>query len=137
MSVKPPKQIAHIGIAVKNLNQSVEFYTHCLGLELLGIERVESEKVRIAFLEIGETRLELLEATSLDSSIHSFIERRGEGIHHIAFQVDNIGERLAYLKAYGIQLINEIPKDGAHGNLVAFLHPKSANGVLVEFCQPQ
>lgn len=137
MTTKPPKQIEHIGIAVRNLEESVKFYTDLIGLKLLGYETVESEKVRVAFLEIGETRLELLEATSPDSPIAQFIEKKGEGIHHIALQVDNAVERLDGLKAKGIKLIHEVPKEGAHGNLVAFLHPKSTNGVLLELCQPQ
>ncbi|RXT13819.1 methylmalonyl-CoA epimerase [Ammoniphilus sp. CFH 90114] len=136
MSVKPPKQIEHIGIAVRSLEESVPFYTELLGLKLLGYETVESEKVRVAFLEIGETRLELLEATSPDSPIAQFIDKKGEGIHHIALQVDNSVERLQDLKEKGIRLIHEVPKPGAHGNLVAFLHPKSTNGVLLELCQP-
>ncbi len=136
MSVKPPKQIEHIGIAVRNLEESVKLYTDMLGLKLLGYETVESEKVRVAFLEIGETRIELLEATSPDSPIAQYIEKKGEGIHHIALQVDNSIERLAFLKEQGIKLIHEVPKEGAHGNQVAFLHPKSTNGVLLELCQP-
>lgn len=135
--MKPPKQIEHIGIAVKNLKKSVNFYTELLGLKLIGYETVESEKVRVAFLEIGETRLELLEATCPDSPIAQFIEKKGEGIHHIAFRDDNVAERLAFLREQGVKLIHEVPKEGAHGNLVAFLHPKSANGVLLELCQPQ
>jgi len=131
-----PKQIEHIGIAVKSLEQSVEFYTTLLGLELLGYETVKSEKVRVAFLKIGETRIELLEATSPESPIAQFIERRGEGIHHIALQVDQLPERLQFLKEQGIKLVHEVPKEGAHGNLVAFLHPKSTKGVLLELCQP-
>lgn len=136
MSVKAPKQIEHIGIAVKDLEESVQLYTERLGLTCLGYETVESEKVRVAFLEIGETRLELLEPTSPDSPIAQFIEKRGEGLHHIALQVDNSIERLEFLKDQGVKLINEVPKQGAHGNLVAFLHPKSTNGVLLELCQP-
>lgn len=136
MAIKPPKQIEHIGIAVKDLEESVQFYTEQLGLTCIGYELVESEKVRVAFLEIGETRLELLEPTSEDSPIAQFIEKRGEGIHHIAFQVDNSIERLEFFKDQGVRLINDVPKQGAHGNLVAFLHPKSTNGVLVELCQP-
>ncbi|WP_134698877.1 methylmalonyl-CoA epimerase [Ammoniphilus sp. YIM 78166] len=137
MATKPPKQIEHIGIAVRNLEESVRFYTELIGLKLLGYETVESEKVRVAFLEIGETRLELLEATSPESPIAQFIEKKGEGIHHIALQVDDAVERLDGLKSKGIKLIHEVPKEGAHGNLVAFLHPKSTNGVLLELCQPQ
>ncbi|MEW9669649.1 methylmalonyl-CoA epimerase [Ammoniphilus sp. 3BR4] len=137
MQAKPPKQIEHIGIAVRNLEESVKFYTELLGLKLLGYETVESEMVRVAFLEIGETHLELLEATSPESPIAQFIEKKGEGIHHIALQVDDSVDRLGYLKEKGIKLIHEVPKQGAHGNLVAFLHPKSTNGVLLELCQPQ
>lgn len=137
MTVKPPKQIAHIGIAVRNLEKSVQFYTELLGLSCLGYETVESEKVRVAFLKIGETQFELLEGTSPDSPIAQFIEKKGEGIHHIALQVDNVVERLEFLKGEGIKLIHEVPKQGAHGNLVAFLHPKSTNGVLLELCQSQ
>ena len=137
MHNKPPKQIEHIGIAVKNLEESVIFYTELLGLRLLGYETVESEKVRVAFLEIGETRLELLEATSPDSPIAQFIDKKGEGIHHIALQVDNAQERLDFLKSQGVRLIHEQPKQGAHDNLVAFMHPKSTKGVLLELCQPQ
>ncbi|MFA1710154.1 methylmalonyl-CoA epimerase [Peribacillus frigoritolerans] len=136
MSISPLKQIEHIGIAVKNLEASIPFYTELLGLELTNIETVESEQVRVAFIKIGETRLELLEATSSASSIAKFIEKKGEGIHHIAFQTDNSQPHLDYLKEQGIKLINEVPKEGAHGNLVAFLHPKSTNSVLMEFCQP-
>lgn len=136
MPVIPPKQIEHIGIAVKDLEASIQFYTGMLGLKLVGIETVESEQVRVAFIEIGETRLELLEATSSDSPIARFIEKKGEGIHHIAFQTEHCQKHLDFLKKQGIQLINEVPKGGAHGNLVAFLHPKSTNGVLMELCQP-
>jgi methylmalonyl-CoA/ethylmalonyl-CoA epimerase len=135
MSIKPPSQIDHIGIAVKNLEQSVKFYTELLGLELQGYDEVESEQVRVAFLRIGETRLELLEATSEESPIAQFIVKKGEGIHHIAVKVDNIEERLSYLEENDIRLIHQTPKEGAHGSLVAFLHPKSTQGVLLELCQ--
>ena len=136
MPISPLKQIEHIGIAVKDLETSIPFYTDLLGLKLVGIETVESEQVRVAFIEIGETRLELLEATSSDSSIAKFIEKKGEGIHHIAFQTENSQQHLDFLREKGIKLINEVPKEGAHGNLVAFLHPKSTNSVLMELCQP-
>ncbi|WP_139489271.1 methylmalonyl-CoA epimerase [Brevibacillus dissolubilis] len=132
---KPPKQIAHIGIAVKSIDAALPFYYEQLGLQLLGTEVVESEQVKVAFLGIGETRFELLEPLSPESPIAKFIEKRGEGIHHIALDVDNIDERLANLKANGVQLINETPKDGAHGARIAFLHPKAAGGVLFELCQ--
>ncbi|SFJ55898.1 methylmalonyl-CoA epimerase [Thermoflavimicrobium dichotomicum] len=134
--LNPPQQIEHIGIAVKSLQESVPFYTDLLGLKLLGFDTVESEKVKVAFLEIGETRLELLEPTSPDSPIAKFIEKKGEGIHHIAFRVDDAVKRLNFLKEKGIRLIHEVPKEGAHGNLIAFLHPKSTQGVLIELCQP-
>lgn len=134
-SVKPPTQIAHIGIAVKDLSRTVPFYTELLGLHLVGYETVESENVRVAFLQIGSTHIELLEATSTDSPISRFIEQKGEGIHHIALEVDDSVERLSFLKKQGVKLIDEVPKQGAHGSLVAFLHPKSTNGVLLELCQ--
>jgi methylmalonyl-CoA mutase C-terminal domain/subunit len=133
--MESPNKIEHIGIAVKNLEEAVRFYTQMLGLKLLGFETVESEQVRVAFLEIGETRLELLEATDESSAIAKFIAKKGEGIHHIALNVDNQQERLDALKNAGVRLIHETPKLGAHNNLVAFLHPKATNGVLLELCQ--
>ncbi|HJV45911.1 MAG TPA: methylmalonyl-CoA epimerase [Bacillota bacterium] len=136
MMKKAPKKIEHVGIAVRSLDETLPFYTDILGLELLGIETVESEKVRVAFLQIGESHFELLEATSPESPIAQFIEKKGEGIHHIALQVDDAAERLQAMKAEGIKLIHEVPKVGAHGNLVGFLHPKSTRGVLLELCQP-
>ena len=134
--MKQPKKIEHIGIAVRSLEETLPFYTDVLGLKLLGCETVESEKVRVAFLQIGETHFELLEATSPDSPIAQFIEKKGEGIHHIALQVADVAERLKSMKEGGIKLIHEVPKEGAHGNLDAFLHPKSTRGVLLELCQP-
>ncbi|QQE72857.1 methylmalonyl-CoA epimerase [Brevibacillus composti] len=130
-----PSKIAHIGIAVKSLEAALPFYTQQLGLPLIGTEEVESEQVRIAFLQIGESRIELLEPASADSPIAKFIEKRGEGIHHIAFDVDHIEDRLQQLKENGIPLIHETPKPGAHGASIAFLHPKAAGGVLFELCQ--
>jgi methylmalonyl-CoA epimerase len=137
LELKAPNQIEHIGIAVKNLETSVKFYTEILGLTCTGYETVESEQVRVAFIEIGETRLELLEPTSSESAISKFIEKKGEGIHHIALRVEDAAGHLENMKANGIKLIHEQPKQGAHGHLVAFLHPKSTNGVLLEFCQSQ
>ncbi|MBN6188465.1 methylmalonyl-CoA epimerase [Aneurinibacillus sp. BA2021] len=130
-----PEKIEHIGIAVKNLDEAVQFYTQILGLKLIGFETVESEKVRVAFLEIGETHIELLEPTSEESAIAKFIEKKGQGIHHIALKVDNQEERLAKLKEAGVKLISDTPKLGAHNNMVAFLHPKATQGVLLELCQ--
>ncbi len=132
---KSPKKIAHIGIAVKQLNDTLPFYTTNLGLELEGIEEVHSEKVRVAFLKIGESRIELLESLDKTSAISQFIEKRGEGIHHIAFEVDDILSRIEYMKKSGIKMINEQPKQGANDSLVSFIHPKSTNGVLIELCE--
>ena len=133
--MKAPNKIAHIGIAVKSIEETLPFYTEQLGLTLLGMEEVPSEQVKVAFLEIGESRIELLEPLSVESPIAKFIEKRGEGIHHIALDVDNVEERLERLKENGIPLIHEKPKEGAHNAQIAFLHPKAAKGVLVELCQ--
>ena len=130
-----PKKIAHIGIAVQSLEKTIPFYTEMLGLTLEGVEEVESEQVKVAFLKIGETMIELLEPLSEASAIHKYLEKNGEGIHHIALEVDNIEERLANLKNNGIRLINEEPKLGANNSKIAFLHPKSSYGVLYELCE--
>ena len=130
-----PKKIAHIGIAVRDLEASIPFYTDLLGMTLEKMEEVESEQVKVAFIKIGESRIELLEPLSEKSAIHSFLEKKGEGIHHIALEVDNIDERLNDLQENGIRLINEQPKQGADNAQIAFLHPKSTNGVLFELCQ--
>lgn len=129
------KQIAHIGIAVKNLDEALPFYRDVLQMELEAIEEVESEQVKVAFLKVGETHLELLEPLDESSPIQSFINKRGEGIHHIALEVDNIEKRLADMRENGIKLINEQPKDGAGDAKIAFLHPKSTHGVLYELCE--
>ncbi|WP_338067062.1 methylmalonyl-CoA epimerase [Thermoflavimicrobium daqui] len=131
-----PKKISHIGIAVHHLNEAICWYRDTLGLQFEGIEIVESEKVRVAFLRIGESRIELLEPTDGDSPIARFLEKRGEGIHHIALEVENLQERLRFLKEHGIRLIHEQPKRGAHQMDIAFLHPKSTGGVLLELCEP-
>lgn len=133
--VEPPGKIAHIGIAVKSIEATLPFYTRQLGLTLIGREKVESEQVEIAFLAIGESRIELLEPLDAASPIARFIERRGEGIHHIALDVQDIHERLARLRENGVPLINDTPKEGAHQTQIAFLHPKAASGVLFELCQ--
>jgi methylmalonyl-CoA/ethylmalonyl-CoA epimerase len=129
------KKVDHIGVAVKSLEETLPFYTEVLRLPLLAIEEVESEKVKVAFLEVGETHIELLEPTSEDSAIAKYIEKRGEGIHHIALGVESIQDRLIELKEKGIRLIQEEPKIGAGGAKVAFLHPKSTSGVLYELCE--
>ncbi len=130
-----PEKIAHIGIAVHNIEDSLSFYKDLLGLTLENIEEVESEQVKVAFLKIGESRIELLEPISQESPIAKFLEKKGEGIHHIALEVNDIEKRLHQLKTEGIRLINEQPKEGSNNSQIAFLHPKSTNGVLVELCQ--
>ncbi len=129
------KKVDHIGVAVKSLEETLPFYTEVLRLPLLAIEEVESEKVKVAFLEVGETHIELLEPTSEESAIAKYIEKRGEGIHHIALGVGSIEDRLKELKEKGIRLIQEEPKIGAGGAKVAFLHPKATKGVLYELCE--
>jgi methylmalonyl-CoA/ethylmalonyl-CoA epimerase len=129
------KKVDHIGIAVKSLEDTLPFYTEVLQLPLLGIEEVHSQKVRVAFLQAGETKLELLEPMSEDSTIAMFIEKRGEGIHHVALGVESIEQRIAQMKEKGIRMIDEVPRPGAGGADIAFMHPKSAHGVLVELCE--
>lgn len=128
-------KISHIGIAVKSIEKALPFYTKTLGLELEGMEEVASEGVKVAFLRIGESRFELLEATADSSPIHKFIEKRGEGIHHIALDVENIEARINSLTKNGIQFIHTEPKAGSHHTKIAFIHPKSAHGVLFELCE--
>lgn len=129
------KKVDHIGIAVKNLEQVLPYYTETLGCPLMKIEEVEGQKVKVAFIDAGNIKLELLEPMSEDSPIHKFIEKKGEGIHHIAFGVDDIEERMAELRENGVNLLSDEPKPGAGGAMVAFLHPKSSNGVLYELCE--
>ncbi len=127
-------KIEHIGIAVKSIEEALKYYENILGLKCYAIEEVQDQKVKTAFLKIGETKLELLEATSSESPIAKFIEKRGEGIHHIAFETDKIEEALNEIKNEDIRLIDETPRKGAEGLQIAFLHPKSTNGVLTEIC---
>jgi methylmalonyl-CoA mutase C-terminal domain/subunit len=134
-SLPAPEKIAHIGIAVNSIDSALPFYTDTLGLELEGVEKVESEAVKVAFLKVGETRLELLEPLNEDSSIQQYLNKKGEGIHHIALEVDDIHERLEKLNTEGIKMINEKPKLGAHNSQIAFIHPKAAGGVLFELCE--
>jgi methylmalonyl-CoA/ethylmalonyl-CoA epimerase len=129
------KKVDHIGIAVRSLEKTLPFYTEVLKLSLLGIEEVDSQKVRVAFLKAGETKLELLEPTSEESTIAKYIEKRGEGIHHVALGVESIEERILEMKEKGIRMIDEQPRLGAGGAHIAFMHPKSASGVLVELCE--
>jgi methylmalonyl-CoA/ethylmalonyl-CoA epimerase len=129
------KKIEHIGIAVKNIHQSNELFKKLFGKEHYKIENVESEGVNTSFFMIGETKIELLEATNETSAISKFIEKKGEGIHHIAYEVDNIESEMARLKQEGFELINQTPKDGADNKQICFLHPKTTNGVLIELCE--
>lgn len=129
------KKVEHIGIAVKNLEQAIRTFEKLLETNCYKIEVVEDQKVKTAFLKVGETKIELLEATAPDSPIAKFIERRGEGIHHIAFEVENLKSKLMELKELNFQLIDENPRLGAEDFLIAFVYPKSVNGVLTEFCQ--
>ena len=128
-------KLEHIGIAVHNIAEANQLFTSLLGKAHYKIETVVTEAVNTSFFEAGSVKVELLEATSPDSPIARFIEKRGEGIHHIAFEVDDIVAEIKRLKGLGFRVLNEIPKPGADNKLVCFLHPKSANGVLVELCQ--
>lgn len=128
-------KINHLGIATKGIDEALKFWENALGLENVHTETVEDQKVRVAMLPIGETRIELLEPTSEDSPITKFLEKRGGGIHHIAVEVQDIEASLAKLKSEGARLIDETPRVGAEGCLVAFIHPASANGVLLELVQ--
>jgi methylmalonyl-CoA/ethylmalonyl-CoA epimerase len=129
------KHIDHIGIAVKSIEQAGKFYTDVLGLRIMDIENVADQKVNVAFLPITDSEVELLQSTHVDGPVAKFIEAKGEGIQHIAYRVENIEEALAELKAKGVRLIDEKPRKGAGGALIAFIHPKETNGVLVEICQ--
>ncbi len=128
------KHISHIGIAVRNLEDGIAFYEK-LGLKLESIEEVPSQMVKVAFFPCGDTRIEVLAPTSEESPIAKFIEKKGEGIQHIAFAVDQLPEALSEASDKGIQLIDKAPRPGAHGADIAFLHPKSSYGVLIELCK--
>jgi len=125
----------HIGIAVASLDDALAFYRDALGLEIESPEEVPSQRVRAHFIPVGESALELLEATAEDSPIATYVGKRGPGLHHITLRVDDIEAALAQLKARGVRLIDETPRPGAHGSHVAFIHPSSAHGVLVELTQ--
>lgn len=128
-------KIEHIGIAVNDLKSANEVYETLLNTKVYKEEEVKSEGVKTSFLKVGESKIELLEATNEDSPIAKYLNKKGEGIHHIAYAVDDIEKEMARLKEAGFQLLNERPKVGADNKLVCFVHPKSANGVLVELCQ--
>ena len=129
-----PKKISHIGIAVKNLDDAIQFYKK-LGLEVEGIEVIESQKVKVAFIPVCNVRLELLEPTSEDSTVAKFLVKKGEGIHHLALGTKNLEKRLQEIEKKGIKLIDKTPRKGAHDTNIAFLHPTSSHGVLLELCE--
>ncbi len=127
--------IEHLGIAVKSIEEALPYYEEVLGMKCYNIEEVADQKVKTAFLKVGQTKIELLEPTSPDSTIAKFLENRGEGIHHMAYAVENIEEALAEAEAKGIRLIDKTPRKGAEGLTITFLHPKSTKGVLTELCE--
>ncbi|MCG8400187.1 MAG: methylmalonyl-CoA epimerase [Firmicutes bacterium] len=129
------KKIDHIGIAVRDMAAAKDFYENKLGLVVTDEEVVEEQKVKVAFIPTGDSEVELLESTTPDGPVARFIEKNGEGIQHIAFRVDNLEEKLAQLKEAGVRLIDEKPRRGAGGAKIAFLHPKSTFGTLVELCE--
>ena len=129
-------KISHIGVAVVSLDEAIAFYRETLGMVFHGIEEVPEQKVRVAFLQVGESNIELLEPTAADSPVAKFLEKNGPGIHHIAYEVAHIESALAKLESAGARLIDTVPRCGAHGSRIAFVHPKSSFGVLTELCQP-
>jgi methylmalonyl-CoA/ethylmalonyl-CoA epimerase len=130
-----PTHIEHIGIAVSNLESAISFYEKFLGQPCYNIETIPDQKVRTAFFKVGETKIELLESTDPESPIERFIEKKGEGIHHIAFSIERLEEKLEQADSMGIKLIDTKPRKGAEGLDIAFLHPKSTFGVLIELCE--
>jgi methylmalonyl-CoA/ethylmalonyl-CoA epimerase len=130
-----PSHIEHIGIAVRNIEDAKEFYEKVLGLTCYSIEEIADQKVRTAFFRIGQTKIELLESTDPEGPIGKYIEKRGEGIHHIAFSVEKIEEQMLHAVNSGVRLIDNEPRKGAEGLDIAFLHPKSTCGVLIELCE--
>lgn len=128
-------RISHIGIAVRSLDDHIPFYRDVLGLTPAGTETVPDQKVKIAMFRVGEVQIELLEPTSPDSPIARFLEKKGEGIHHLAYQSDDIDSQIRSFRKSGIQMIDEQPRDGAHGSRIAFIHPGSSGRVLTEICE--
>lgn len=129
------KKINHIGVAVRSIDAATPFYRDVLGMVFEGTEVVAEQKVKVAFFSVGESRVELLEPTADDSPVAKFLEKNGEGTHHVAYEVDDLVATLEKLKAAGVRLIDEVPRCGAHGTRIAFLHPKASGGVLTELCQ--
>ena len=134
--MKPVKSLNHVGIAVQSIDAQRPFYEHELGAQFEHVEDVPSQKVRVAFFRVGEVRLELLEPTDPTSTVQAFLDKRGEGLHHLAFTVEDIKARIAELKQSGLRMIDETPRLGSHSMQIAFLHPKSTFGVLTELCEP-
>lgn len=130
-----PTHIEHIGIAVKNLDESIKYYEEVLGLECYAVEEVKDQKVKTAFFQVGDTKIELLESTDAEGPIGKYVEKKGEGIHHIAFAVNNIEKALEHAESKGVRLIDKQPRKGAEGLDIGFLHPKSTHGVLTELCE--
>jgi methylmalonyl-CoA/ethylmalonyl-CoA epimerase len=130
-----PTHIEHIGIAVSNLEESIKFYEDVLGFKCYAIEEVKDQKVKTAFFMVGQTKIELLESTDSEGPIGKFIEKRGEGVHHIAYAVEGLEDALVHMESKGVRLIDQQPRKGAEGLHIAFLHPKSTGGVLTELCE--
>jgi methylmalonyl-CoA/ethylmalonyl-CoA epimerase len=130
-----PTHIEHIGIAVKSLEAAIPFYEEVFGLKCYAVEEVADQKVKTAFFMVGQTKIELLESTAPDGPIGKFLEKKGEGVHHIAFAVDDLQDKLNAAESKGVQLIDKAPRKGAEGLNIAFLHPKSTFGVLTELCE--
>ena len=134
--MQPVKSLNHVGIAVRSIDAQRPFYEETLGAAFEGTEDVPSQKVRVAFFRVGDVRLELLEPTDPESPVTKFLEKRGEGLHHLAFTVDDIQARIDELNASGLRMIDQAPRHGAHNMQIAFVHPKSSFGVLTELCEP-
>ncbi|MCU4177736.1 methylmalonyl-CoA epimerase [Carboxylicivirga sp. N1Y90] len=130
-----PTHIEHIGIAVKDLKEAIPFYENVFGLECYAIEEVADQKVKTAFFKVGQTKIELLESTDSEGPIGKFLEKKGEGIHHMAFAVENLAEKLSFAEEKGVRVIDKTPRNGAEGLKIGFLHPKSTFGVLTELCE--
>jgi len=130
------RALNHVGIAVRSIDEQRPYYENTLGAEFEGLEEVANQQVRVGFFRINDVRLELLEPTDPSSPVAKFLEKRGEGLHHLAFTVENIQDRIAELQASGVRMIDESPRTGAHQMKIAFLHPKSTAGVLTELCEP-
>ncbi|MEX2186662.1 MAG: methylmalonyl-CoA epimerase [Pirellulales bacterium] len=135
--MQPVKALNHIGIAVPSIDEQRAFYEDTLGAAFEGYEEVADQKVRVGFFRVGDIRIELLEPTDPSSTIQKFLEKRGGGLHHLAFTVADLPARIAELKASGIRMIDETPRGGAHHMQIAFVHPKSSHGVLTELCEPK